>query len=437
MPDHAIVVGGSVAGLLTAHVLSEYFDQVTVLDRDIPGDEPGVRKAVPQGHHIHALLARGQMILEDFFPGMTEELAAEGVPVGDFGTTLAWYFGGRMMKQTPTGMTCVAAGRPRIEDYIRRRVAANPAITLTYGTAVTSLTWRDGRVTGVTADGDGPSRHEGALVVDATGRASRLPRWLADAGLPNVREDVVKMGLVYTTCDYALRPEYDPIGDGIAMLPVATPDSPRGAIYARLQDRYAISLYGLVGHEPPRDRAGFTAYVESLPVPEIARSVATAEPIAEPVSFRFPASIRRRYDTMREFPDGLIVLGDAFSIFNPVYGQGMTVAAMSAELLRTHLAEHDGVVRERALMRSLGRLVVAPWNLAAGADLGNPAVEGRRTPATVLGNRYITAMQRAAVHDEVLARTFLRVAGLVDSPAALLRPAAMARTLRGPGQAAG
>jgi 2-polyprenyl-6-methoxyphenol hydroxylase-like FAD-dependent oxidoreductase len=431
---HAVVVGGSIAGLLAARVVSEFYSTVTVVEREAISGAVAPRKAVPQGHHIHALLARGKQILDDLFPGLEKELEAEGVPVGDFGTSLSWYFDGTMLRKTETGLTCVAAGRPLLEQRIRDRVTQLPEVRVWDGAEVTGLVsdLRNTRVTGVrvhrSAEAAGVSTVDADLVIDATGRGSRLPVWLEDLGYPAPARDVVKMELVYTTCDFHGPLPIDPIGGDIALIPVATPRLPRGAIFARLADRYAISLTGIQGDRPPRERGPFLEYVKSLPVPEIYRSVVAAEPMGPPNSFHFPASIRNRYDRMKQFPDGLLVMGDAFSIFNPVYGQGMTVAAIAADLLRGHLERHPEV-RPLTFLRTLSRAVDAPWNLAAGADLGFPAVEGRRTLVTRLGNAYISKLQRGATRDPLLSRTFLRVAGLVDPPTALLGPKVLARTL--------
>ena len=431
--DHCVIVGGSIAGLLAARVASEHFSHVTLIEREQLTDHDGPRKAVPQGHHIHALLARGQQILAELFPGLVADLEADGVPVGDFGTSLSWYFGGQMIRKVQTDLTCVAAGRPLFERHLRRRVEALPNVHVETGAEVTGLRAgeRGGRVTGVGVHHVGSGRAgtylDADLVIDASGRGSRAPRWLEQLGYPAPEEDVVRMDLVYTTCDFEAPLEFDPIGDDIALIPVATPELPRGAIFARLSDRYAVSLTGILGDHPPREMDAFLRYTASLPVPAIHEAVSRATPMGPPASFHFPASVRPRYDRMRRLPEGMVILGDAFARFNPVYGQGMTVAALAADLLRRHLA--NGPVRSVAFARDLGRLVDAPWNLAAGADLGFPGVQGQRTVATRLGNAYISRLQRKASRDPHLSRTFLRVAGLVDSPAALLRPDVVARTL--------
>jgi uncharacterized protein (TIGR02246 family) len=411
-------------------VLSEAYQQVTVIERDMLSDVTGPRQAIPQGRHIHALLARGQQILEELFPGFTDELIASGVPTGDFGTSLSWYFNGEMMQKAKTGLVCVAAGRPLLEDHIRRRVQAMANVTYLEGTDIRGLTASAdrSRVTGVRvqgADGSTPEELTADLVVDATGRGSRTPRWLEELGYLRVEEERVTMDLTYTTCDFRAPLPFDPIGDDIALLPVATPKAPRGAIFARLPDRYAVSLTGVLGDRPPTDYEGFLNYVKSLPIPEIYQAIRDAEPLADPVAFHFPASIRRRYERLDRFPGGLLVTGDAACVFNPVYGQGMTVAAIEALVLATHVK--DGPPQPGPYFRDLAQVIDAPWDIAAGADLAFAGVKGRRTPEVQMGNDYVSRLQAAAVTDGNITVAFLRAAGLVDPPQALMRPEVLSR----------
>ena len=431
--DHAVVLGGSIAGSLAARMLSQAYRTVTVIDRDDLSGPVEPRRAIPQGHHIHALLARGQQILDEMFPGFTEELVSLGVPVGDFGTSLSWYFNGEMIQKAETGLVCVAAGRPLLEDRIRARVRALGNVTFREKTDIVGLLASPAgdRITGARVRPRGGEEESIAadLVIDTTGRGTRTPRWLEELGYAQVPEERVKMDLTYTTLDFTGPLPFDPIGDDIALIPVATPAIRRGAIFARMPDRYSISLTGILGDEPPTDLEGFMAYAQSLPVPEIYKAVRDAEPMGQPMSFRFPASIRRRYEKMRSFPDGLLVLGDAACVFNPVYGQGMTVAAMGALVLGEHLRTSPPT--PAAFFKDLAKVIDAPWDMSAGADLGFPQVQGQRTVKARMGNLYIPRLQAAAVHDGILSAAFLRSAGLVDPPQALMRPRVIRRVLAG------
>jgi len=429
--DRAVVLGGGIAGLFAARVLSEAYSEVTVVDRDTLTGAYGPRSAIPQGHHIHALLARGQQILDELFPGITKELIACGVPVGDFGTSLSWYFNGQMMRKTQTGLVCVAAGRARLEAHVRERVAALPGVRLLENTDILGLATagRD-RVVGVRVQAQTAGEPERTLtadlVVDATGRGTRTPRWLEELGFGHVPVQRVDMDLTYTSCDFEGPLAFDPIGEDIALIPVATPAMPRGAIFARMPDRYSLSLTGILGDKPPTDLEGFLKYARTLPVPEIYAALKDAKPMGPPHTFHFPASIRRHYELLSDLPEGLVVLGDAACTFNPVYAQGMTVAALGAALLAEHLATGTAP-KPVEFQQALARVIDAPWMMAAGADLGFPGVQGLRTPEVRMGNGYIPKLQAAAAGDPELSKAFLRAAGMIDPPQALLSPEIMGR----------
>ena len=191
-----------------------------------------------------------------------------------------------------------------------------------------------------------------------------------------------------------------------------------------------LTLAGILGDHPPTDPDGFLAFARSLRFPDIYEAIRDAAPLDDPVGFRFPASVRHRYERLDRFPDGLLVTGDAVVSFNPIYGQGMSVAALEALTLRRHL-ERGAAPRPRRLFRDLARIVHVPWDIAAGGDLVFPGVQGRRAPATRLVNAYIARLHAAAAHDAELAGAFVRVAGLVAPPQSLLRPGIAVRVLWG------
>ncbi|MFD0201042.1 MULTISPECIES: FAD-dependent oxidoreductase [Saccharothrix] len=434
--DRAVVLGAGIAGLLSARVLAGTYREVHVVDRDELDDVDSPRRAAPQGHHIHGLLARGHRIIEGLFPGITEELAADGVPVGDFGTSLGWYFNGRPMRRTETGLVCVSPSRPMLEQRLRRRVRARANVTFVEATDIAGLLTSPDRtrVVGVRLQSRGadstPRELAADLVVDATGRGSRTPAWLTGLGLPRVPEERVKVDLTYTTCDFLGPLDPDPIGDGVAEVCVATPANPRGATLARLADRYSLSLYGILGDRPPTDLEGFMAFAESLSVPAIHEAVRGATPITTPVSFHFPASVRRRYEALKNPPAGLLVVGDAACVFNPIYAQGMTAAALGAEVLSRHVAP-GRAPDPRRFFKDLAKANEAPWAMSAGGDLGFPGTEGKRTLPLRVANAYVLKLRAAAANDAALTEAFLRVAGLVAPLESVLRPGVVRRVFFG------
>ncbi len=436
----AVVLGGSLAGLLAANALAEVYPEVLVVDRDELAGVQAPRRGAPHGGHAHGLVARGQLILEEQFPGLLSDLEAAGVRSGDFGGNIRWYFNGRKLQPAETGLLSVPSTRPVLEHHVRNRVAKIPGVRFIEQHDIVGLetTPDSSRVTGARVqrrDGGTPAEVLSAdLVIDATGRGSRTPAWLAELGYDRPGEDKVKVDLAYTTRHY--RVPRDPFGDDICIVAAATPEHPRGAVYYRMPDddnRVELSVTGVLGDHPPTDPEGFLDFVRSLPVPEIYESLIGAEPLDDPVMFRFPASVRRRYERLTRFPAGLLVIGDAVCSFNPVYAQGMAVAAIQSRTLAEQLRKAP-VPEPRRYFAAISKQIDSPWEFAAIGDLGYAGVEGPRSVKVRMINAYVARLQRAAAHDAVLTNAFIRVAGLVDEPTALLRPGRVLRTLRRSGR---
>jgi 2-polyprenyl-6-methoxyphenol hydroxylase-like FAD-dependent oxidoreductase len=433
--ERAVVLGASMAGLLAAQVLGDSYGQVTVVDRDELPEAAMHRRGVPHGRHLHALAARGQQALEELFCGLTAELVADGVPAGDMLADTRLFFSGHRLRQAPTGLGLLCASRPVLEGRVRARVRALPNVRFIDRCDVVGLATTPDRrrVTGARllrrADGSAEEVLGADLVVDATGRGARTPAWLEALGYPRPPVAQVRVGLGYATRIYRVPP--DALGGDLAVLQAATPRHPRaGALQVLEGDRWMVTLAGILGDHPPTDPVGFLDFARSLRFPDIYQAVRDAEPLDDPVAFRFPASVRHRYEKLDRFPDGLLVMGDAVASFNPIYGQGMSVAALEALALRRHL-EHGTAPRPRRWFRELARVVDVPWDIAAGGDLVFPGVQGRRTAKVRLVSAYLARLHAAAAHYADLAGAFLRVAGLVAPPGSLLRPGVAARVLRG------
>jgi len=431
--ERAVVLGGGMAGLLSARVLAEFFDQVTLVDRDDLAAGPADRRGVPQGKHIHAVLPRGQQVLEDLFAGLTGEMARQGTPAGDLLADTRLYLGGQRMHRARSGLPMLSLTRPFLESWIRARVLALPNVTVAGPCDIVGLVATpDGRrVTGVTvfgrADGSAAEVLPADLVVDAMGQASRTPQWLPAMGYRPPAEERVEIDLGYATRLYRL-PAGALAGD-LGCLIAPTPDVPRGGAMARVEgDRWIVTLTRVGGGPPPTEPDGFVEFAGSLPAPDIHVAIRAAEPVAGSSTYRFPANRWRRYDLLRRMPAGLLVLGDAVCCLNPVYGQGMTVAAQEALALRTTLG--DGRAPDaRRFFREIARIVAGPWGIATGGDLSFAQATGRRSLNFRLMSRYLARLQAGAAVDAALAVSFLRVSSLIDPPTALLSPRTAARVV--------
>ncbi|WDZ87882.1 FAD-dependent oxidoreductase [Micromonospora cathayae] len=428
----AVVIGASLGGLLTARALTDAYDKVTLIDRDLLPDHAVNRRGVPQGRQLHVLLVRGRRALEELLPGIGTELTARGVPTVDLHDQVHWYNDGYRMRRAPSSLHAYGLSRPLLEQVVRERVAALPGVTLVDGCEAVGLTTTPDRrrVTGVRLrDRDGVERVLTAdLTVDAGGRGTRSPVWLAELGYPTAPEERVKVDVTYVTRVYRREPHH--LEGLLGALTNAIPGQPRGGIVAPQEDdRFAVAISGVLGEEPPTDDAGMLSFADTLPAPQIGALLRSAQPLGAPAKMRFPASVRRRYERLRRFPAGYLVVADALCSFNPVYGQGITVAALEALLLR-RLLRHGTDQPARPFFRQAARVIDGPWAISSGSDLRFPAVTGPRPARVRLVNAYLPRLHAAATRDPALGAAFLRVLNLVDPPTRLLAPAVLLRVLR-------
>jgi 2-polyprenyl-6-methoxyphenol hydroxylase-like FAD-dependent oxidoreductase len=431
--QHAIVYGGSMAGLISAGVLARHFERVTLVERDRFEQGAKQRKGVPQAQHIHGLLTRGMDVLCAIFPGFREDLKAAGAVFLDMTGDHSAYMAGLWRPRIRCGIDFYAQSRPLLEWTVRERVLALPNVRILDGREVTSfqMSADNARVTGIRLQEPGGGQDEtleGELVVDASGRGSRTPQWLEALGYPRVEETLIQVDVGYSSQLFRLPPGFDP---GWKMASIS-PELPRtrrlGAMLKIEDDRWLVSLAGWLGEHAPTDNAGFLEFARGLLQPHLHEVLQKAEPLGPVNFYRFSHNQRRHYERMARFPEGLAVVGDAFCSFNPIYGQGMTTGALQAatlgECLRMGL---DGL--SSRYRRRVGQLLEVPWSMSTTGDLRFPEVEGKRPPGFGLMNWYGDRFQRLAGQDEEALRLFVRVMHMLESPAAMFSPRMVLKVL--------
>jgi 2-polyprenyl-6-methoxyphenol hydroxylase-like FAD-dependent oxidoreductase len=430
----AVVLGAGIAGLFTARVLSETYEQVTLVERDVLPQPGQGRRGVPQGRHGHALMPRGTQLLEELFPGIVSELVADGAVLAEPLADARLQVSGHVLRKVPIGELVVQSSRPFLEGHLRTRVQALPGVEIVDGCDVVGLVTTAGnqRVCGARIIRRTPGSAEeilpANLVVDAMGRGGRTPAWLEALGFPRPPEQEFHVGVGYASRYLRLPAQAQGIEKMVGAGPV--PGCPRGMMMLAVEGgRSLLTLAGFTSeHRPPDDDQGFLAFAASIAPPDVMAAVAAAEPLSEIAAYRYPSYLRRHYQRLPRFPGGLLVTGDALCSFSPVYAQGMTVAALQATALRRCLRHGEDRLARR-YFHAAARIVTGPWRMAVGADLALPEVQGRRTATVRLLNAYSQRLLTAAEHDGVAARQFMRVIGMLDAPATLLRPAVLRRTL--------
>jgi 2-polyprenyl-6-methoxyphenol hydroxylase-like FAD-dependent oxidoreductase len=442
---HAVVIGGSMTGLLAARVLADHFTQVTLVERDTFPTAPDPRKGVPQARHAHVLLVRGQRILNELLPGLPAELAVAGAPTVDWGADVAWHTAVGWAPRAPSDMITQTCSRDLLEWQVRQRLMQQHDVRFITNTDVQGLrASANGRVvTGVhlrdrralAAGTEATSDLVADLVVDASGRSSRLPEWLAGLGYDEPQETIINSFLSYASRWYRKPTDFQ--ADWKVYLvsgePLANPRA--GVIYPIEGDRWIVTLAGIGDIKAPTDEAGFLEFTRQMSTPGLYDIIREAEPLTPIYGYQRTENRLRHYEKLDRWPEGLVVLGDAVCGFNPVYGQGMTVGAMGVQALDKELGEQarrqpsgslDGLGRH--FQHTLAEVNQTPWLMATGEDMRYPTtVGGRPARLSRVLQIYLGAAMEAGASNHQVQAAVREVMHLLRPPAALFRPGIVAQ----------
>jgi 2-polyprenyl-6-methoxyphenol hydroxylase-like FAD-dependent oxidoreductase len=404
---HAVVVGGSVAGLAAAAALHPHVTRVTVVERDGFGDAPANRRGVPQGHHTHALMTGGRAALDQLLPGFSEAMLVAGAPLLDQPRDVAFLTKHGWLARAQTGVETFFVRRAVLEFVIRSLVRNLPSVALTQGSVSGLLATTDGRrVTGVVMqEPDGARQNlEADLVLDASGRGSKAPGWLETLGHRRAPEIEVQPFLGYASRLLDVPDDVWPDGlRGVIALPY--PGATRGAAVLQQDSDYSIvTAAGAAKDYPPGDEEGLSAFLRSSMTPVLWEIVSQAETLTEIVTTRTSTNRLRCYHEMESRPSRFLPIGDALCSLNPAYGQGMTNGARQARLLENMLCENEDIdeVVDR-FPAGVAELNAFAWGLATSSDMAFATTQAdglpAPTPLELEVGEYLERVQRAATAD--------------------------------------
>ncbi len=432
--SHAIVIGGSIAGLLAARVLAEHFERVTIIERDYYPENPEPRSGVPQSNQGHFLLARGKQILEELFPGFVNELAEQGAIQVDvlkdwpFLSEYGWW------PRFSSDLTTWSCTRNLIENIIRKRLLNYTHLTFMEGHQVSKLlASRDKReITGVRLKNSQgrESTLKANLTVDASGRNSKAIQWLQDLGYEKPQEQSINSFLGYATRCYQCPSHHQADWKGILLMPKAPEFKRGGGILPVEGNRWIVGLSGIGRDYPPTDELGFLEFARSLRSPDIYEAIKDAQPLSPVYGYRGTENHLRHYEKLERFPENFLILGDAVCSFNPVYGQGMTVAALGALTLKRCLQQQkqNGVNLNlkgvsRRFQKQLAQVNNTSWLMATSEDLNWPTtVGGETSPIMELIHSYMKSVKMVSCHDKTIQRIFAEVIHMTKPSSALFSP---------------
>jgi 2-polyprenyl-6-methoxyphenol hydroxylase-like FAD-dependent oxidoreductase len=434
----AVVIGAGMGGLTAAGALADFFDQVIVLERDTLPSEPVHRAGTPQGRHVHGLLLSGQRALSELFTGFEQDLAQAGA------VPLRVGFDVRMERpgydpfpQRDLGFLSYAVSRPTIEYVVRRRVEGRENITLRHHCRVEKLLASPNgeMVSGVRFENDNGASETIAtdFVVDASGTGALTLDLLQSTGRPLPEETTIGIDLGYATCVFAIPDDASTDWKGVMTFGQAPHDSRGGLMLPLEGNRWMATIGGRHGDVPPGDAEGFLTYARALRTPTISNAISQAKRLNGVARYGFPESVRRHFERLDAFPRGLLPIGDAICRFNPVYGQGMSVAALEACLLQRLLERLGGDSNPIAglaptFFAEVQTLIETPWSVAI-LDFVFPDTRGQRPADFETTLKFGIALTRLAAEDPAVHKLTAEVQNLLRPRSAYRDPALVQRLL--------
>jgi 2-polyprenyl-6-methoxyphenol hydroxylase-like FAD-dependent oxidoreductase len=430
--ENAIVIGGGIAGLLAARVLFTHFKQVTILEKDVYSNKAGPRNGIPQSSHIHILLMKGKQILTELFPKLEFNLISKGAHKVDLLADVKYHLATGVAMRFKSGMYTIACTRPLLEYAIRNELLAQSQnIKIIDNTRVINLIKNPGenKIAGVNALSNNVTQDfYGELIVDAGGRKSETIQWLEKTGFGRPNEIRINSFIGYATRKYKFPDNLNLDWKSLIVL-TNPPTNPRMAVIYPVEDNnIMVGLLGIGKTYPPTDAEGFLEFAKQIGIDDVIKTIENSEPVSSIFGYRERGSRKYLFEKMKRWPENFITLGDSACAFNPIYGQGISVAAMCAKTLGDCL-KSDGKIKplEKNFAKKFQKRIATvnsfPWLLGTSEDLRWPTSQGPRPNlVTKLMQKYVNEVMLLGPQSAIATRSFFVVLHMLKSPIVLFHP---------------
>ncbi|MEC3250424.1 NAD(P)/FAD-dependent oxidoreductase [Bacillus cereus] len=428
MFNKAIVIGGSMAGKFAAKALSTSFKEVIIIEAGERWDGKSSRKRVPQSNHPHVLLKGGENAIEELFPNITNELIEAGSIINNFTRDLKWHQFG-LWKQPFIGeVHMIQQSRPLLELHIQKRIHQISNITIKYETLVKGLLVdaKLNKVCGVKVkylETNTQEEVHADLVVDASGFGSKSIEWLREYEI-KVQEEKVRIDLFYATKMFKLKENEELDCCNMLMSP-SFPDNPYGVLIQTIEDnRYFVTFSGYANEKAPQTDDEFYDFAENLSISNVTDFLNKAEGITDIKTYKIPYQVRRRFDLVNNVPEGLLVIGDAQCRFDPVFGQGVSVAAMEAHQLQLLLQDRKQLDKTftQQFYKKAATIIETPWDMTTTEISRHPQLKRELTTKQKFQLWYTKQIYRLSASNSDVYIRLVRVMNLIRSPFHLFHP---------------
>lgn len=433
-----IIIGGGISGKLAARVLSDFFSEVIIIERDQAPVGPFPRKGARQGEHIHALLLAGQYGLEELFPGITQKFYESGAVKMKSTKELSWYHHGVWKIRYDSSYRTTLQTRPHLEWHIEQYINKLPNVTIHYNQVVKSMLCheKDNRVYGVELQDENKQLRTltADLIVDASGAGSISTGWLEDLGIQIPCEEV-EIGLTYVSKSYRL-PKYQKRDWKIKMVYPNPPVEKIGGTVSLVEgDRFTVTIMGyqnaIKEKEILKKDDGFLEQAKKLPTLDIYHEIKDGTPLSDTSIYRIPKIIWKRVDRIKKLPHGLLLMGDTVCRIDPVFGQGMSIAVFEAIALQRIFRDGNASLQKNIINfhKKAAKIISPIWNMVITEDFRYPGISGKRPSGLSIQQWYAKRIFLLSSQHQDIYDSFAKVMNLLEPMTILMKPGIVRRVL--------